>query len=270
LVAIAVALAIATGAAAAPAAASPDDRTAARARAMHDRGLRAYEAGDYAAAVRAYTEAYTLVPAPGILFNLAQAHRLAGDCRRALQAYKSFLRTAPDSPQAPVAEAKIEEMERCVADDTAARDRGGATTTTSAVPLVPVRGAAGDGAGDTDDRGGSPGRGKRWIGLSLVAVGAGLATVGVVSGFQARSAANDLEEFYDRGGEWTPELAATEERRDSAQARAIGFSIAGAAAFGVGGVLYWMGRSDAEAASRSGLVIAPARDGAFIGWAGQL
>lgn len=54
--------------------ASAQDATE-QAKALFNAGAQAYEAGQYNAAIQAFTEAYRISPRPGILFSMAQAHR---------------------------------------------------------------------------------------------------------------------------------------------------------------------------------------------------
>ena len=58
------------------------------------RGVIALNTGHYAEAVKAFEEAYALNQDPSLLFNLAQAYRLAGQPAKALEACSSFLRSA--------------------------------------------------------------------------------------------------------------------------------------------------------------------------------
>ena len=71
-----------------PAMESPDAYYARR------RGIIALSTGHYDDAVKAFEEAYALNQDPGLLFHLAQAYRLAGQPRKALDACSSFLRSA--------------------------------------------------------------------------------------------------------------------------------------------------------------------------------
>jgi len=58
------------------------------------KGAEAYEAGDYAAAVEAYTQAGELLPdQPEIMYNLAAAHYKQGDYDRARELFTESLRT---------------------------------------------------------------------------------------------------------------------------------------------------------------------------------
>jgi tetratricopeptide (TPR) repeat protein len=78
---------------------------------MYGQGKRAYDAGDYTAAVLAWEQSYALSHEPGLIFNLAQANRLLGDCARALVDYKRFIALDPKSAQRSLAADFIHELE---------------------------------------------------------------------------------------------------------------------------------------------------------------
>ena len=61
-----------------------EDDAQASSRALYDEGSGAYKAGNYPRAIEKFLAAYELSHAPAILFNIAQAYRLASDCDRAL------------------------------------------------------------------------------------------------------------------------------------------------------------------------------------------
>lgn len=75
------------------------------------KGTAAYNLGNYSDAAREYELSYRATLDPALLFNVAQAYRLAGDKRRALTAYKSYLRSAPDGDKRELADAKVHEIE---------------------------------------------------------------------------------------------------------------------------------------------------------------
>ena len=56
----------------------------------------AFNLGHYDEAASLYEEAYRLVPDPILLYNLGQSYRQANQLDKALIAYRSYLRTAPD------------------------------------------------------------------------------------------------------------------------------------------------------------------------------
>lgn len=72
----------------------------------------AYNLGKYAEAAKEYEAAYEQTLDPNLLFNIAQAYRLAGDREKAIMAYRSFIRSAPQSEQRHLAESKMRELER--------------------------------------------------------------------------------------------------------------------------------------------------------------
>src|SRR5262249_12179381 len=85
-----------------------------RARALSDQGRSYHASGDYDHAIGSFKAAYELAPSPGLLFNMAQAYRLKGDCANAATMYKSYLRTDPDRPHRELAENQLDSVERCL------------------------------------------------------------------------------------------------------------------------------------------------------------
>jgi hypothetical protein len=77
----------------------------------YKKGTAAYNLGKYAEAAQEYELSYRATLDPALLFNVAQAYRLAGDKKKALTAYKSYLRSAPDGDKRELAEAKVKEIE---------------------------------------------------------------------------------------------------------------------------------------------------------------
>jgi tetratricopeptide (TPR) repeat protein len=67
------------------------------ARRLFAQGQVHYSLGEYEQAITAFRRAYELSKAPGLLFNVAQAYRLNGDCKQALEVYRHFTRLVPDS-----------------------------------------------------------------------------------------------------------------------------------------------------------------------------
>lgn len=65
------------------------------AKALVGEGNRHYQLGHFVEASLAYEKAYELSSAPGILYNLAQCHRMVGDFERAAFYYQRYLSSAP-------------------------------------------------------------------------------------------------------------------------------------------------------------------------------
>jgi tetratricopeptide (TPR) repeat protein len=96
-------------AAARPAAGQPADA----AQRHFERGEALYVQGRYDEAIEELTHAYELSRAPELLFNIAQAHRMAGRCREAVIGYETYLRRAPRGRRAADARALLAELGPC-------------------------------------------------------------------------------------------------------------------------------------------------------------
>jgi tetratricopeptide (TPR) repeat protein len=80
-------------------------------------GLASQEAGDYDAAIGYYSSAYQLLPHPVLLFNMAQAHRLAGRIDQALGLYQKYVDDDPKGSQARTARELIAELKARKAEE---------------------------------------------------------------------------------------------------------------------------------------------------------
>jgi tetratricopeptide (TPR) repeat protein len=77
------------------------------ARDWFSRAEAAETAKDNAAAARAYTCSFALVPHPSTAYNLARAAERAGDLKLALTAHREYLSLLPDAPDRKEVEARI-------------------------------------------------------------------------------------------------------------------------------------------------------------------
>ena len=84
------------------------------ARELSDRGLRQYQAGELDAAIESFMGAFALSDNTGLLFNVAQAYRLKGDCALAREYYRRYLTAAPESNLKPTVERRLVEMDSCI------------------------------------------------------------------------------------------------------------------------------------------------------------
>jgi tetratricopeptide (TPR) repeat protein len=71
-------------------------RSEEEARQLFTEGQRAYDAGEFEEAVRAFRRAYLLSPRFQLLYNIGQAELRAGRDQLALEAFEGFLRQAPE------------------------------------------------------------------------------------------------------------------------------------------------------------------------------
>jgi tetratricopeptide (TPR) repeat protein len=81
------------------------------------KGLAAQEAGDYDAAIAFYSKAHQLTLHPVLLFNIAQAHRLAGRIDQALGLYQKYLDEDPKGAQAKTARDLVVELKARKAEE---------------------------------------------------------------------------------------------------------------------------------------------------------
>lgn len=82
------------------------------AREHYRRALNAYDLGKYPQAIAAFEAAYEAKPDPALLYNIAQAHRLNGDLRKAVTFYRTYLRKVPKAPNRAEVEQRIDALER--------------------------------------------------------------------------------------------------------------------------------------------------------------
>lgn len=146
-----------------------------------------FDARDYVGAIAGYGAAYRHHPSPGLLFNLAQAYRLRGDCAAATLTYHQYLRAEPGSPYRDVVETHLEALAPCAYDRTLAASRTAASPGRGRRTAGVALGVAGlalllggyYALGDADGDGDRRGDGDRQLGAALMGAGAATAATGV-------------------------------------------------------------------------------------------
>jgi tetratricopeptide (TPR) repeat protein len=81
---------------------------------LYEQGRQQYGRGELDAALASLEASYKITPAPGLLYNMAQVHRLKQDCARALELYRRFLDSNPTGAARQLAETQVAEMQRCL------------------------------------------------------------------------------------------------------------------------------------------------------------
>ena len=235
------------------------DPIPAKARTLADRGRAYHDAGDYSNAIAAFTQAYVIAPSPALLFNLAQAYRLQGNCDDAALMYRRYLATNPGAGQRALAESHLASVERCLhkialhipIETAAARQVAPPRTEPSAMVSV-------------EPTGSSRARIEKDIGLGL-AIGGGVSlAVAAYYAVQAHEAEGDVAAAFNRGGRWQ-DIAATDARGRSAATAAKLFGAGGAVGLAGGIVTYLIGRRD----EGPPITVATSRHGVELGvrWA---
>ncbi len=82
---------------------------------LYAEGEHLYNAGDYAGAASAFERAYELSHIPELLFDIGQAHRLAGPshCAAARRTYAAYLEAVPDSEHRPIVVEHLAQLASC-------------------------------------------------------------------------------------------------------------------------------------------------------------
>jgi tetratricopeptide (TPR) repeat protein len=94
---------------------------AAQAKELYKKGMTHYQLGEFDTAIDEFKAAYELTSAPGLLFNLAQVHRMKKDWEQALHFYRMYLRLEPTAPNRADVEALIVEVQRAFDDEQRAK-----------------------------------------------------------------------------------------------------------------------------------------------------
>jgi len=229
----------------------PPERIPQKARELADRGRAYHDAGEYMKAVAAFKEAYVLAPSPGLLFNIAQAYRLAGDCDDAAWMYRRYLDTNPAEESRALAAQHLASVEKC--------GHGGllvvsAPVVEAAVPTTVT--AAPEDAVDTSPHESRAKRAALWVG-----VGGGVALAGaVVFALDASSASDKVTDLYKHGGKGS-DVAAENERGQRSATLATVLGVGGGLAVVSAGVLYAIGH---HSESAQHIAVAPHAHGAEV------
>jgi tetratricopeptide (TPR) repeat protein len=207
----------------------------AKARSLAERGRLLHDAGDYANAIVAFTQAYVIAPSPALLFNLAQAYRLLGDCDDAALMYRRYLATKPSPEGRALAELHLANVERCIRKlslHIPVETSNGVMVASKPDPLATaaVVSAPSHKAQIEKD-----------IGVGLVLGGSVALVAAGYYAVQAHSAANQVDALYAKGANWE-DIAPIDSRGRSAATNARLFGGGAALGIGVGVALYLLGR----------------------------
>ena len=240
------------------------------ARERYEEGLRLYGARDFAAAISLFEEGFALEPRREFLFAEAQAHRLAGNCARAVPLYRRFLETAPSAIQV---DATRLGLDRCAKQEAAAAAAARTAPPPPAPPLEPAPpGGARKRAGDPIALPARPERRPWWQDPpGLLAAGVGVAALGVGIGYWVAS----NRSLDQAGSRETPNVIVYDRLYDTAvdrRAVAIAALATGATALagGLARIVYVRQRDLTTAtATAAGVALAPTAGGAALLWQGR-
>jgi hypothetical protein len=240
---------------------APEDQS----KAAFESGARHYERGEFRAAAEAFREAHQLSPQPALLYNLAQAERLDGQCELALAHYEEFVATYSGAVPVAVVE-KITEMKRCVQT---ARQRSEA----AAVVLKPEAGTLARattspprGASPKDDHAREQAPFPEWLGWSATAIGAAGLVAGAVMGAMVLHKQSIVEDTCPNKQCRDPSgIAAAGDGKKLLVGTIAGLGLGAA---GVGVAIYVWTRGDSNTRVDSSRTWFSAPSGAIVTWSG--
>jgi tetratricopeptide (TPR) repeat protein len=211
---------------------------------LFDEGQRAYDAGDYARAVDRWEASYQLSKEPGLLFNIAQAYRRAGNCTRALSSYRQFVAFDPTSDRRGLADELVSELEPNCGSPQAAPIKPPDTKRTVITDA---------------------GRGFRVAGFVTASGGAAIVVTGLLFGRRASAIGDDVSAACTPSCDWSAQ------RDHDARGRryaTIGYTLdgIGLAAVATGAFLYVLGKRNSAVMT----VVPHAHEGGVgISWSGS-
>jgi len=249
----------------------------AKAKQLYDEGFRHFNVAEYPQAIDSWKQAYLISKKPLLLFNIAQAYRLSGDCKQAMTFYENYqnsepsiknqdeldqaiaackaadakpvepkpVEPAPVVPTPPPTQA-ITTTTPPVTDTHVTAPPPPTTTTTTTQPPPPAE--------PTESS-----NNRRQIGLIVGIAGVVAEGGAVLFALQGSSKAHDAENV----AMWDQHAMDLQSAGQRDNKLAWGFGIAGGAAIAAGVVLYVTGGASAE----HGVAIVPTRGGAQVGWA---
>jgi tetratricopeptide (TPR) repeat protein len=226
-----------------PPRARPASDDASGAEQLYAAGVEDFKAQRYDLAIQKFAAGYRLSGAPLFLYNLAQAHRLKGDCAEALTRYRAFLATDPIGTVREHAEAHLAELEPCSGGVEGDRGHGPAvqpplegaesgsndSAKATATSLLETRDRARPAGGllPPASRSSTVPGDRRPVRKLGAAIGFGTAIVlvslGGYFGLRARDASDEVSQIYEKRGQW--DAAARETEREGKRAEVL--SIAG-------------------------------------------
>jgi tetratricopeptide (TPR) repeat protein len=234
-----------------------DERTEAKEHFV--KGTKAFDLGAYEEAVSEYSAAYRLHDDPALLYNIAQAHRLAEHTTEALRFYRMFLVRSPNATNRDEVEQKITELQKLVdlqkrtqnsPPDHTRSPAESAAPSVESKPTTPVPSQSTQPATVSmraERMEGRPGRTKKIAGLITAGVGVAALVVGGTFGGLAAKAGDDLTKLDQNMQTFDPAKQSAGKTDQLLEAMFLGI---GGAAVIAGLVVYVLGHREARAGSR--------------------
>ena len=225
-----------------------------QARALSNEGLEHFRQHEYEQAIASFQRSYAMSPLPALLFDMAQAYRLAGDCDSALQYYRRYGEVAPGDGNRDALDGRIRDMERCAHP---APPVELARSSVAAVVVAPLAIAAPPALVASESPALRVRRARQQEVGGLVLVGAGAAALAAAIYFtvDGAHAQATLQQQLRQNSQWQANLEQQTDargRRDNIAAGVL-FGVGGAMAAG-GAILYGVGHRSERVVRVSGFV----------------
>src|SRR5262245_56971133 len=220
------------------------------ARELSDQGLRHYQNGEHDAAIESFMASYALSNNPGLLYNVAQAYRLKGDCSHAKDYYERYLAAVPTSALKPSVDERIAELKECSQAVAKPPEAGKAREAPASVRGAAPQSSSGAANIAAHTETAAPSRWARPAVIGTAAAAALLAGVGVVFAIDAHASESRLESRYESIGVWDD--AAQQELEAGRRYKTL--SIVSLVGAGISaGVAVWLGLRGGHPASNVAL-----------------
>jgi tetratricopeptide (TPR) repeat protein len=222
------------------------------------------QAGDHAAAIEIYLQAYTIVPNPLLLPNIGAEFQQSGKPQEALHYFCLYLEKDPDGTNATFATSKAKALQIQLGnknvddDDVCAPPKPPRRVKEPKEPVKeprePVKEPIKDPSTrlppdeDTPSSGGGSSK-LMYVGLVVGVAGLGAAVIGTYDGIQAKNISDQLTN-HPQNTPWPDNIKDLQRRGQAYENLQIGFLAGSVALVTTGAILFFVGRSD-ESSKRS-------------------
>ena len=236
------------------------------ARQHYSQGSKHFDLGRYDEAIKEYMAAYDAKPDPALLYNIAQAHKLAGHAAEAIRFYRIYLIRVPNASNADEVRAKIVEQQKAIEQQQKAQAMppdqtkplgsvtpppatAPTTTTTTPTPTTPTTtppaspptssSSSTDAAQLTSSEAPRPGRSLRIAGVAAAGVGIAALAAGIGMSVVAKQDSDQVTMLTRNQGVFDPAKDSTGRTLGTAGPALIGVGAALTVAGGVVAILGW-------------------------------
>jgi tetratricopeptide (TPR) repeat protein len=236
-----------------------DDKAKQKAGELVKQAIAKSQAGDHAAAIELYLQAYNLVQNPLLLSNIGSEYQKSGKSVEAVKNFCKYIAEDPTGANVDYATAQVKTLQTELGNDVEEKDPCKAKPK-PVVPAPPVTPPPvtppPNGVGTTPAEGLAPlapSRTLEYAGYGTAAAGAIVFGIGVYYGLQAKDLSDQISN-HPTNQPWPDNIKQMESDGKSDQTKQIVFMVGGGVVLGAGVVMALLGRSHAENAEHVSLV----------------